>query len=233
MENRLEPLGISVSWRLCPGKPPTSPGKYLTERNTRLGADIKMNSVKKVYGVLLLAVVLLFTGAAVNAQKSQVRSRVTAAVDETRTVKVQGNVHPMARSEFDRGALGDSTPMTRMLILLQRSTDQEQALRQVMEDQQTKSSANYHKWLTPTEFGLAFGPSDADVQAVTDWLVRAGFRLPRYLKGARQLNSAARPARCATHFKPRFTNSLQTVQSLSPTLPIHRFRRRFRQSLRA
>ncbi len=142
-----------------------------------------MNSVKKVYGVLLLAVVLLFTGAAVNAQKSQVRSRVTAAVDETRTVKVQGNVHPMARSEFDRGALGDSTPMTRMLILLQRSTDQEQALRQVMEDQQTKSSANYHKWLTPTEFGLAFGPSDADVQAVTDWLVRAGFQVAKVSQG--------------------------------------------------
>ena len=142
-----------------------------------------MNSVKKVYGVLLLAVVLLFTGAAVNAQKSQVRSRVTAAVDETRTVKVQGNVHPMARSEYDRGALGDSTPMTRMLILLQRSTDQEQALRQLMEGQQTKSSANYHKWLTPTEFGLAFGPSDADVQAVTDWLVRAGFEVAKVSQG--------------------------------------------------
>ena len=37
-----------------------------------------------------------------------------------------------------------------------------------------KSSPNYHMWLTPEQFGQQFGPADADIQAVTDWLTVAG-----------------------------------------------------------
>jgi len=135
-----------------------------------------MNSVRKVSAIILWTAAMLFAGPAANAQKPQVRSRVVDPVDETRTVKTQGNVHPFARAEFDRGALGDSEPMTRMMLLLLRSDDQEASLRQLMEDQQTKGTANYHQWLTPPQFGAQFGPSDADVQTVTDWLTRAGFQ---------------------------------------------------------
>ncbi len=113
------------------------------------------------------------------AQRAAVASRVTAEVDDTRTVRMEGNVHPLARREFDRGALADSQPMTRMLLLLQRSAEQEIALRQLMDAQMSKGSANYHAWLTPEQFGKQFGPSDADVQAVTDWLTRQGFQIAK------------------------------------------------------
>jgi hypothetical protein len=62
-----------------------------------------------------------------------------------------------------------------MLLLLQRSPDQESALRQLLDDQQNKSSPNYHAWLTPEQFGKQFGPSDADIQAVAQWLTSQGF----------------------------------------------------------
>ncbi len=113
------------------------------------------------------------------AQGAAVASRVTAEVDDARTVRMEGNVHPLARTEFDRGALADSQPMTRMLLLLQRSAEQEIALRQLMDAQMSKGSANYHAWLTPEQFGKQFGPSDADVQAVTDWLTRQGFQIAK------------------------------------------------------
>jgi subtilase family serine protease len=45
-----------------------------------------------------------------------------------------------------------------------------------MEEQLTKSSTNYHKWLTPEEFGKQFGPADVDIQAVTAWLSRQEFQ---------------------------------------------------------
>jgi subtilase family serine protease len=45
-----------------------------------------------------------------------------------------------------------------------------------MEEQQSKNSPNYHAWLTPQDFGKKFGPADADVQAVTDWLTSHGFQ---------------------------------------------------------
>ena len=70
----------------------------------------------------------------------------------------------------------DAQPATRALILLQRSPEQETALRQLLDDQQNHTSANYHAWLTPEQFGKQFGPADSDVQAVTQWLTTHGFQ---------------------------------------------------------
>ncbi len=63
----------------------------------------------------------------------------------------------------------------RMLLLLQGSPEQELALQQLLSDQQSKSSGRYQGWLTPQQFGAQFGPSDADVQTVTQWLMSQGF----------------------------------------------------------
>jgi subtilase family serine protease len=96
-------------------------------------------------------------------------------VDENNRVVLKGNVHPLARPEFDQGAVADGQPLNRMLLLLQRSAEEESALRQLLDDQQSKSSPNYHVWLTPEQFGKQFGPADADVQTVTQWLTSQGF----------------------------------------------------------
>lgn len=116
-------------------------------------------------------------------QSSAIQSRITQPVDETDLLAIRGNVHPLARPEFDRGPAPDNLPMNRMMLVLQRSSAQEAALRQLLDDQQTKSSPNYHKWLTPDEFGQEFGPTDSDVQAVTDWLLRQGFQIDRVAAG--------------------------------------------------
>src|SRR5712692_1574872 len=116
-------------------------------------------------------------------QKGRVPARVTETVDDTNRTVLRGNVHPKARAEFDRGAVADAQPVTRILLVLQRSAEQEAALRQLMEEQQTKNSPNYHAWLTPEQFGQQFGPADADVQAVTDWLTSHGFQNIKVAKG--------------------------------------------------
>jgi hypothetical protein len=133
-----------------------------------------------LFGALAVA---LFATPTLQAQTRPVASRITAEVDDTRTVQLKGNVHPMARPEFDRGAVADTQPMTRMLLLLQRSPEQETTLQQLMDAQQTKGSGNYQAWLTPEQFGQQFGPSDADVQAVTDWLGRQGFQVAKVAAG--------------------------------------------------
>src|SRR6267378_2415460 len=117
------------------------------------------------------------------AQTKRVPARVTETVDDTNRVALRGNVHPKARGEFDRGMVADSQPMSRILLLLQRSAEQEAALQQLMNEQQAKGSANYHAWLTPEDFGKKFGPADADVQAVTDWLTSRGFQNIKVAKG--------------------------------------------------
>src|SRR5258707_706874 len=159
---------------------------------------IRTTAMGVVLGTLSLA---LLATPAIQAQTHPVPARVTAQVDDTRTVQLKGNVHPLARAEFDRGAVADSQPMTRMLLTLQRSAEQETALQQLMDAQQTKGSASYHAWLTPTQFGKQFGPSDADVQAVTDWLTRQGFQVAKVAagRGAIEFNGTVAQVRNAFH----------------------------------
>ena len=121
--------------------------------------------------------------AAASAQTTAIPARITQAIDEKQLVHLKGNVHPLARAEFDQGAVSDSTPMNRMLMLLQRSPEQQAALHQFMDEQLSKDSSNFQKWLTPDQFGKLYGPADADIQAVTSWLSSRGFTGMRVNRG--------------------------------------------------
>jgi len=59
---------------------------------------------------------------------------------------------------------------------LAAQSEQQAALTKLMDEQLSKDSTNFHKWLTPDQFGKQFGPADADIQTVTDWLTRQGFQ---------------------------------------------------------
>jgi subtilase family serine protease len=103
------------------------------------------------------------------------RSLITQRVDEAKLTALRGNTHLLARPEFDRGAAPASLPMERMLLVLKRTVEQEAALEKLMDEQLDSASPNYHKWLTPEEFGATFGPSDRDIRAITGWLASHGF----------------------------------------------------------
>jgi hypothetical protein len=80
-----------------------------------------------------------------------VRGAVLGNFDWSHCLK--GNTHPLARPEFDSGAAPASLPMEGMLLVLNRSTDQEAVLEPLLEQQWDKSSPNFLKWLTPEQFG--------------------------------------------------------------------------------
>src|SRR4029453_9859229 len=90
-------------------------------------------------------------------------------------VTLKGNINPFARAEFDRGLVPDDQPLKRMLLLLQRGPDQEAALRQLLDDQQSKANPNFHQWLTPEQFGAQFGVADSDLRAISQWLTSPRF----------------------------------------------------------
>ena len=132
---------------------------------------------------LLLSALISFSSLTTWAQTANAPGRITQAVDMENLVTLRGNTHPLARPEYDQGAAPDSLPMERMLLVLQRSAEQEATLRKLLDEQQVKSSPNYHMWLTPEQFGQQFGPVDSDVQAVTDWLGSQGFQVSRVAAG--------------------------------------------------
>jgi len=105
-------------------------------------------------------------------------ARITGPIDESARVTVPGNIHPLANAHYDQGPVEDSHT-GRMLLVLKRSPEQEQALRQLVQEQGTAGSPNYHKWLTPQELGKQFGVADADIQTVTGFLSSHGFTVGR------------------------------------------------------
>jgi hypothetical protein len=130
------------------------------------------------------AAALLIFGVLVSAeQPPAVPPLIVQRVDETKRTVLQGNTHPLARPQFDRGAAPPDLPMNRMMLVLKRSPAQEHALLGLLDDQQDKASSNHHKWLTPESFGQQFGPADSDIQTVTVWLQSHGFQIGHVAKG--------------------------------------------------
>jgi subtilase family serine protease len=117
------------------------------------------------------------------AQTGTVTSRITQAIDPSKLTTLSGNTHPLALAKFDRGAAPANLSMDRMMLVLKRSPEQEAALEIFMQQQLSKSSPNYHKWLTPAEFGQRYGPSDEDIRQVTSWLQSSGFTVNRVSSG--------------------------------------------------
>ena len=129
----------------------------------------------QVFGIAAVAALFVLLLASVASAQTAKPRLVTQGVDESNRVTLRGNVHPWARAEFDQGAIADSQPLNRIYLLLNRSSEQQAALDQLMREQVEPNSPNFHKWLTPEEYGTKFGPSDDDVAAVTSWLSAHGF----------------------------------------------------------
>lgn len=136
----------------------------------------------RLHGVLFRSILLalvsfsLFPSVAA-AQLRGAQTLITQPVDEGRLIVLGGNTHPLARVEFDRGAAPSDLPLNSMLLVLQRSPTQRAALQLLLDQQQDRSSPNFHAWLTPEQFGQQFGVVDQDIRAITSWLTSQGFQV--------------------------------------------------------
>ena len=59
------------------------------------------------------------------------------------------------------------------------------ALEALVKAQSEPGSAQYHKWLTPAQFGAQFGPSKATVAGVASYLTSRGFTVKMYTRSVR------------------------------------------------
>ena len=103
------------------------------------------------------------------------RPMITQSIVEANLVRLFGNVRPEATAANDRGRVPDNLSMEHMLLQLKRPPAQEQALNQLIDQLHDPASPNFHRWLSPNQFGAQFGPAASDIQQVTGWLQRHGF----------------------------------------------------------
>jgi trimeric autotransporter adhesin len=137
--------------------------------------------------VFLPALFLLVCLGVVHSVPAQQLARLTQPVDDNARVALHGTVHPLANARNDRGAASPDMQLERLQILLQRSPQQEAGLQQLLRDMHTPGTPNFHKWLTPDQFGQQFGPSDQDVQTVVNWLQTHNFQVLKVNPGKQTL----------------------------------------------
>lgn len=111
------------------------------------------------------------------------QDRVTNFVDDEQRVTLFGNRHPLATSQYDKGAVSPGYRMERMLLTLLPDADQQAALTQLIDAQHDPESTYYHKWLTPEQYGEHFAVSDADIAKVSAWLQDHGMEVEEISAG--------------------------------------------------
>src|SRR5690349_17714674 len=146
------------------------------------GIEVSLSSLLRFSALRVFLLSLLSFSLAV-AQQIQPRPLIVSPIDESRVVTLRGNVHPLAQPMFEMGAAPPDLPMNRMMLVLKHDPMQDYVVRKLIDDQQDKNSPNYHKWLTPAEYGAQFGASDQDVQLITGWLQSHGFQINRVSNG--------------------------------------------------
>ena len=103
--------------------------------------------------------------------------RITQSIDEGNMVKLARNTRPEAKNAAnDRGPVPDGTFFDHIFIQLQRSPEQEQLLDKLIDELNDRNSPNFHKWLTPEEFGR-FGVAQEDIDKITGWLQYHGLTI--------------------------------------------------------
>src|SRR5579871_3246366 len=102
---------------------------------------------RKVFRVILpiSAGVLAMGGVGALAQTPAL---ITQPVDESKLVTLAGNTRPEATAANDLGRVDDKTPMEHMMLQLQHSGQQEEAVNNLIDQLHDPKSANYHHWLT-------------------------------------------------------------------------------------
>src|ERR1700720_3907111 len=117
----------------------------------------KLGVASCAIGVLVLAFSIQLAWAQTVGTAPSARALITQSVDEGNLAPLRGNTRPEATPQNDRGAVADGFAMANILLQLRRSPEQENALQRFLDEAQNPASPNFHKWLSPQQFGQAFG----------------------------------------------------------------------------
>jgi hypothetical protein len=107
---------------------------------------------------------------------------ITGPVDNGATVVLAGSRHQLAQPRFDVGAVEPGLKMTRVVLALAPAKDMQDQLQVLLNHQQDRTSADFHHWLTPEEFGQKFGPAPEDILAIKGWLEQQGLQVTAVAK---------------------------------------------------
>lgn len=137
----------------------------------------------RAFGLLLFTAVMLSSFS-----YAVVPQRIASDLATGPKVPLRGNVHGLARPEFDLGRADGSRLIEGITLSLRPSPAQQQDLNQFLAQLGDPHSKNFHKYLTPAQFGARFGMSQNDLDKITAWLQKEGFTNISVANGRNQIS---------------------------------------------
>jgi len=123
-------------------------------------------------------------------------------------IALRGNVHGLARPGNDLGRADGTRMLHGISVAFRPSPAQQKDLDQFIAQLGDRSSPNYHKYLTPKQFGERFGMSRNDLRKVTDWLQSQGFSNFRISNSRNQITFDGTFAQIESVFSTQMHNYL-------------------------
>src|SRR5579872_1693022 len=165
--------------------------------------------------------ILLFMSKSLSGQT--LKDRIVEAVDESQATALNGNVHPLARPQYDQGRVDSSMPM-RVTLIFKMSAAQQADLDALLASQQDRGSPDYQRWLTPEQYGSRFGLSQGDINKVTGWLESEGLQVESIpaSQNAIVARGSAQQVAAALHTEIHryvISGKAQFANSSSPSVP--------------
>jgi len=150
--------------------------------------------------------------------------RVSGDLASGPKLPLRGNVHGLARPEFDLGRADGNRPMHRVSIAFHPSAAQQQDLDRFIAELGDRNSPNYHKYLTPAQFADRFGMSRNDVSKVVQWLQSEGFTNISVNKSRNEISFDGTVGQVESVFSIEMHNFLvdgvvHTANAMNPSVP--------------
>jgi len=192
---------------------------------------MKFRNRKPLHLLSLSASLLFATGlcaqfrpAASDPLSARASSRIAATIDDGVLQLLPGNHHPLARPEFDAGAVAPDLPMQSMVLVLQPSASQQSSLDALLEDQRNPASPRFHQWLTPEQYAEHFGASAQDVQQIQSWLESNGMQVGEVTPSRRSITFSGTASQVERAFSTtirhyRVNGVLHLANATDPSIP--------------
>ena len=156
--------------------------------------------------------------------------RIQSEVNNSDTVPLKAR-QLQTQPGIEAGRVPADLQLNGVSIVFNRSAAQQAALEKLLADQQDPASPQYHRWITPEEFGARFGMPEADIEKVQTWLEQQGLTVDRVARSRNMVRFSGRAGQIEqafqtemhyyqaggeTHFSP--AGSLSVPAAIAPTI---------------
>ena len=134
-----------------------------------------MHSLQKTIYLILILVLFFIVFEERHTTPSSANSTNTQQAIEINKQKYEpGRVPDLVLKSHKIAQLKTSQPLN---LVIAFEVPKEQELRKLITELYDPNSTNYHKWLSPEDFGSRFGRSEAEINTAINWLLSQGFTI--------------------------------------------------------